>query len=460
MWSGRFERASNHHLMKTFNSSFHLDKRLYEEDIMCSIAYARGQFEAGLISKDDSESIENGLKKIKEEWEEGVFPVHEGQVDEDIHSAHERRLKATYFIRSRLGGSLQRGRSRNDQVATDMLLWLRKSSENIVNTIIQLIRICLDKAKTHIHIIMPGYTHLQKAQPIRWSHMMLSYVAMFERDLARLKYFQASINECPLGSGALSGNAFNMNRERMAGWLNFSRVSVNSIETVGNRDFVADFLYWASMFSIHCSRLSEDFILFSTREFKFVKLSEQFSTGSSLMPQKKNPDSLELVRGKCGQIMGKCFGFLTTMKGLPSSYSKDLQEDKQAMFDVHDCVLNIIEIIKGVIESLQINEESCVNALSPELLATDLAYYLTKKGVAFRDAHFIVGQLVLKAEQLHCEISQLSLDQLQTISSHFSEDVKNIWNYERSVEQYKSTGGTSISAIQAQINYFEEMINL
>lgn len=448
LWGGRFE-TGNDDLMKMFNASLPIDKRLWREDIIGSKAWARSIQKVNIISKEELELIVNGLESIHAEWEGGNFVEKEN--DEDIHTANERRLRE---IIGDTAMKLHTGRSRNDQVATDMRLWLNTNVKQIEVNLILLIKAFLNRAQAEIDVLMPGYTHLQRAQPIRWSHLLLSYVAALDRDFDRLKQYHERINVCPLGSGAIAGNPFLIDRESLAKDLNFLHASYNSIDSTANRDFIYELLFINSSIATCLSKFAEDFIIYNTKEFSFIKLSDAYCTGSSLMPQKKNADSLELIRGKTGRLFGKLSGFLMTVKSIPTSYNKDLQEDKECVFDSFDTVNYLIRIATGVIETLTINEDNMRKALSIDLLATDLAYYLVRKGVPFRKAHTLSGQCVGLAEKLNCSLDQLTLNQLKEISESFDTDVDKVYNFEQSVEQYKSLGGTSKTAVQQQINHF------
>eukprot|EP00794_Sanderia_malayensis_P011392 gene11392-12578_t len=294
---------------------------------------------------------------------------------------------------------------------------------------VDFISVFVTRAKSEVDILMPGYTHLQRAQPIRWSHWLLS--------------------------GALAGNPFGVNRTLLAKELDFPNIMENSLDGTSDRDFIADFLFWATQTMIHLSKLSEDLIVYTSKEFGFVTLSDAYSTGSSLMPQKKNPDSLELIRGKSGRVFGNCSGFLMTLKGLPSTFNKDLQEDKERLFDSVDTIRDVLLVATGTLSTLQVNKETCLKALSPDMLATDIAYYLVRKGVPFRDAHCLSGSVVTLAEKKNVSVNQLSVDDLKTIHALFDDDILKLWNYEHSVEQYTSQGGTSKSGIFEQITSLE-----
>lgn len=357
LWGGRFTGATDP-LMVAFNASISFDQKLAQVDLKGSIAYVESLFESGLISQDECLKLSDGLKKIAVEWNAGEFKILE--TDEDIHTANERRLEE---LIGQLAGKLHTGRSRNDQVATDVRLWLMDAVSEISMILKDLIKTCVKRAETEIDVLMPGYTHLQKAQPIRWSHYLMSFACLWESDLERLEQLKERCDSCPLGSGALAGNPFGIDRFNLAKRLGFSKVIRNSL--VGNsskidfigvsdRDFIVEFLSWASLMITHLSRWAEDLIIYSSGEFGFVKLSDAYSTGSSLMPQKKNPDSLELIRGKSGRIFGNLSGFLMTYKALPSTYNKDLQEDKEPLFDTVETIKGVLLISTGVISTLMV----------------------------------------------------------------------------------------------------------
>ncbi|XP_003729478.2 argininosuccinate lyase isoform X1 [Strongylocentrotus purpuratus] len=452
LWGGRFTGDTDP-VMEKFNASIEFDKRMWKADIVGSQAYVKAICKVGLVTEEERDLIDDGLTKVAQEWEKGEFTIQPG--DEDIHTANERRLKE--YIGS-VAGKLHTGRSRNDQCATDMRLWLRDSLECMYPMVKNLINVFIQRAREEVDVLMPGYTHMQRAQPIRWSHWLLSHATALQRDAQRLKELQARVNVMPLGGGALAGNPFNVDREFLAKELRFASPAPNSLDGTSGRDFVAEFLFWASLTMVHLSKVSEDLILYCSKEFGFVKLADAYSTGSSLMPQKKNADSLELIRGKTGRVFGKCSGFLMTMKGLPSTYNKDLQEDKEAMFDSYDTLTGVIQVATGVISTLTINPETMRAALSPDMLSTDLAYYLVRKGVPFREAHGLSGECVALAEQKTCSLTDLTLKDLQTIHPLFEEDVVGVWDYENSVEQYTSSGGTSKQCVLTQVEQLEQWI--
>ncbi|XP_023685120.2 argininosuccinate lyase isoform X2 [Paramormyrops kingsleyae] len=450
LWGGRFA-GSTDPIMEKFNASISYDQRMWDADIRGSKGYVKALQKAGLVSQEEMEKIVQGLDKISGEWAAGTFAIQ--PFDEDIHTANERRLKE---LIGDAAGKLHTGRSRNDQVVTDMRIWLRDAISTLKGDIMQLISTMVERAAAEINILFPGYTHMQRAQPIRWSHWILSHAVALSRDTDHLVEIRRRVNVLPLGSGAIAGNPFNIDRELLRKELSFDDVSINSMDAIGQRDFVAEFLFWASLCLTHLSKMSEDLILYTTKEFSFVSLSDAYSTGSSLMPQKKNADSLELIRSKSGRVFGRCAGFLMTLKGLPSTYNKDLQEDKEAMFDCYDTLHDVFQVAMGVISTLTINPTVMEAALSPDMLATDLAYYLVRKGVPFRDAHGCSGKAISLAESKNIPVNQLTLEDLRTVSPLFDSDVSVVWDYTSSVEQYSAPGGTARSSVSAQIQHLRD----
>lgn len=446
LWGGRFTGKTDP-LMEEFNASIGFDKRLWKVDIQGSQAYARALAQTGIISASEAEQIVDGLEAVAKEWESGNFVIQSG--DEDIHTANERRLSE---LIGPTAGKLHTGRSRNDQIATDIRLWLREEISTLQMHLRQLIAVTADRAAEEIDLLMPGYTHLQLAQPIRWSHWLLSHAWAWRRDAERLEQLAQRVNVMPLGSGALAGNPFAIDREQLATDLAFDDITHNSLDGVSDRDFIAEFLFWATMMMLHLSRLAEDLVIYSSREFGFVTLADAYSTGSSIMPQKKNPDALELLRGKSGRVLGSMTGLMATLKALPTSYNKDLQEDKEPLFDALHNVSGSLQIATGVISTLTVNPHALRAALSTEMLATDLAEYLVRKGVPFRETHHIAGSAVRMAENQAIPLSELSLDDLRTLHDAFTEDVNEVWNFETSVESRDVAGGTSRRAVLAQIN--------
>ena len=445
LWGGRFTGKTDP-LMEQFNASIVFDKQMWRVDLSGSQAYARALERAGLLTAAEAEQIVDGLEQVAGEWARGEFTIVEG--DEDIHTANERRL--TELIGS-VAGKLHTGRSRNDQVATDVRLWLREEIAHLRRHQRDLIATAVERAAEEIDILMPGYTHLQPAQPVRWSHWLLSHVWAWQRDASRLDELAARVNVMPLGSGALAGNPFAIDRVRLAEDLGFAGITYNSMDGVSDRDFIAEFLFWAALTMIHLSRLAEDLIVYSSHEFGFVTLADAYSTGSSLMPQKKNPDALELLRGKSGRSMGQLTGLMVTLKGLPSTYNKDLQEDKEPLFDAVTSLSGSLQIACGVLSTLAINPPFMRAALVPEMLATDLAEYLVRKGVPFRDAHHVAGAAVQMAELQGIPLSELDLTDLQKLHGAFDADVADVWSFERSVERRDVDGGSSQRSVLAQI---------
>uniref|UniRef100_A0ABI7XU76 Argininosuccinate lyase n=1 Tax=Felis catus TaxID=9685 RepID=A0ABI7XU76_FELCA len=432
LWGGRFVGAVDP-IMEKFNSSIAYDRHLWEVDVQGSKAYSRGLEKAGLLTKAEMDQILHGLDKVAEEWAQGTFKLSPN--DEDIHTANERRLKE---LIGETAGKLHTGRSRNDQVVTDLRLWMRQNCSKLSTLLWELIRTMVDRAEAERDVLFPGYTHLQRAQPIRWSHWILSHAVALTRDSERLLEVQKRVNVLPLGSGAIAGNPLGVDRELLQAELNFGAITLNSMDATSERDFVAEFLFWASLCMTHLSRMAEDLILYGTKEFSFVQLSDAYSTGSSLMPQKKNPDSLELIRSKAGRVFGR--------------------EDKEAVFEVSDTMSAVLQVATGVISTLQIHRENMARALSPDMLATDLAYYLVRKGMPFRQAHEASGKAVFMAETKGVALNQLSLKELQTISPLFSGDVSHVWDYGHSVEQYAALGGTARASVDWQIGQVRALL--
>lgn len=445
LWGGRFARPTDT-LVRQFHDSFPFDVRLYNEDITGSIAWAKGLVKADILTEAEANTIIVGLEQVRVEFDEDRFVADAG--DEDIHTAVERRLTE---IVGPVGGKLHTGRSRNDQVATDFRLWTMQAIEQIQVQLAQLQLAIINNAEANLMVPMPGYTHLQHAQPVTWGHWLLSHFWPFQRDQQRWSEVLARTAVCPLGSAAFAGSAFPIDREFLAEELGFKGITPNSQDGVSDRDFVADFLYAAAMTGLHLSRLSEQLAIYSSTEFGFVRLDDAYSTGSSIMPQKKNPDTLELTRGKSGRLLGHLTGFLATIKGLPSSYDKDLQEDKEPMFDAFDTLDLALPVMAGVIETLNINESNMAAQLEPGLLATDLADYLVKRGLPFRQAHHIIGEVVQTAENRNIEITDLTLADLQGISELFGDDVTAVFNFQSSLNSRSVPGGTSEEALRKQI---------
>ncbi|NP_001297344.1 delta-1 crystallin [Anas platyrhynchos] len=452
LMGGRFV-GSTDPIMQMLSTSISTEQRLSEVDIQASIAYAKALEKAGILTKTELEKILSGLEKISEELSKGVIVVT--QSDEDIQTANERRLKE---LIGDIAGKLHTGRSRNEQVVTDLKLFMKNSLSIISTHLLQLIKTLVERAAIEIDVILPGYTHLQKAQPIRWSQFLLSHAVALTRDSERLGEVKKRINVLPLGSGALAGNPLDIDREMLRSELEFASISLNSMDAISERDFVVEFLSVATLLLIHLSKMAEDLIIYSTSEFGFLTLSDAFSTGSSLMPQKKNPDSLELIRSKAGRVFGRLASILMVLKGLPSTYNKDLQEDKEAVIDVVDTLTAVLQVATGVISTLQISKENMEKALTPEMLATDLALYLVRKGMPFRQAHTASGKAVHLAETKGIAINNLTLEDLKSISPLFSSDVSQVFNFVNSVEQYTALGGTAKSSVTTQIEQLRELM--
>ncbi|QPG73527.1 argininosuccinate lyase [Brettanomyces nanus] len=455
LWGGRFTGATDP-LMDLYNASLPYDKKMYAADLEGTRVYTMGLEKLGLLTSTELTEIHRGLTQINDEWISGKFEEKPG--DEDIHTANERRLGE--IIGRHIAGKVHTGRSRNDQVAVDMRLFVRGELTKVSNHLRTLIQTLIKRAEKEIDYLMPGYTHLQRAQPIRWSHWLSMYATYFTEDYKRLQQVIDRLNVCPLGAGAIAGHPYGIDREFIAKELGFKGVIGNSMAAVSDRDFVMETLFWISLFMNHISRFSEDLIIYSSGEFHFVSLADAYSTGSSLMPQKKNPDSLELLRGKSGRAFGSLAGFMMSMKGIPSTYDKDMQEDKEPLFDAMTTVEHSILIATGVISTLKANNRDMEAALSMDMLATDLADYLVLKGVPFRETHYISGECVRAAEESHLSgIDQLSLDQFQKIDKRFGPDVFQTFDFERSVEKRDATGGTAKIAVLKQLHQLQQYLS-
>ena len=445
LWGGRFE-GNPDDLMERFNASIGFDWRLWAADIKGSMAYARALERAGLLTVDERDRLIQGLQAVAREFEAEEFEIRPS--DEDIHTAVERRLGE---LIGQVAGKLHTGRSRNDQVATDLRLYLMREIPGLRQLLTNLQEAILVKAEQHLEVIMPGYTHLQRAQPVLFSHWLMSYFWMLQRDRGRLDDLEKRVAVLPLGTGALAGHALGIDRQFLAAELGFRAVCENSLDAVSDRDFVAEFLFWAALLQTHLSRLAEDLIIWSSAEFGFVELDEAYATGSSLMPQKKNPDSLELLRGKVGRMVGHLVALLTTLKGLPSTYNKDLQEDKEPLFDALDTLKLALPVAAGMVRTLRVNAEAMAAALDDAMLATDLADYLVRRGVPFRQSHELVGRAVRRAEALGLSLRELPLAEFQAISDVFEEDLYAVFDHRRSVEARDSYGGTATAAVRQQM---------
>jgi argininosuccinate lyase len=445
LWGGRFSEPSDADL-RALNDSLDFDKRFYAHDITGSISYSRALAQAGVITHEEAEAIIKGLQAVLAEFNAGTFKFD--AADEDIHTAVERRLSE---LAGAVGGKLHTGRSRNDQVATDFRLWAMAAMNEVDHLVNQLQMVLVEQAERYLNILLPGYTHMQPAQPITISHWLMSFFWMLARDRERLADAHKRASVLPLGSGALAGTPYPINREAIARALGFREVSQNSLDAVSDRDFVAEFLFALALMGTHLSRLAEDTIIYSNPSFGFITLHDRYSTGSSLMPQKRNADPMELARGKAGRLIGNLMGLLTVLKGLPSTYNKDLQEDKEALFDSVDTVKLVLPIVTAIVKTYQFNPGKMADALKDDLLATDLADYLVKKGMPFRQAHHVVGQAVRLAGERNITLSQLSLEDLIPLSNLFEADVKSVFDFEESVARRNTSGGTAPQAVSQQI---------
>ena len=454
LWGGRFS-GTTADLMRAFNDSISFDVRLWEADINGSQAYAGALAKAGIITEAEADQLKDGLQQVRREFEDGQFEIK--PLDEDIHTAVERRLSE---LAGDVAGKLHTGRSRNDQVATDTRLWLHAELSDLRAYLVACLASLVAQAQDHLDVILPGYTHLQQAQPIRFSHWLLNYAWKLDRDVTRLDQVAAQVNVLPLGSGALAGNPVGIDRQFLADALGFAAVSANSLDAVADRDYIAEFISWAAITQTHLSSLAEDLIIYSSSEFGFVELADAYSTGSSLMPQKKNPDSLELIRGKTGRIIGNLTGLLTALKGLPSTYNKDLQEDKEALFDTVDTMAMTLQVMAGVVETLTVNSDRMAQAMNSHLLATELADYLVSKGLPFRQAHEVVGRVVQLSLSTDQALWSMPLQVYQSISPLFERDVHERLDFERAVERYNSPGGSGLPAVVAQIEALQDDYDL
>lgn len=450
LWGGRF-RTPTHKMVEAFTASIGFDRRLYRYDIEGSIAHAKMLAKQGIINKKDEKAIIRTLRDILKDIEKGKFVFH--HEDEDIHMAIEKALIARA---PEAGGKLHAGRSRNDQVSLDLRMYLREEIEETLNLVAALKLQFIAMAKTEIGTIMPGYTHLQKAQPVLLSHYFLAYWEMLDRDEERLRECSKRVNVMPLGSAALAGTGLPIDRAYTARELKFPEVSRNSMDAVSDRDYVAEFIFVASLIMMHLSRFCEDVILWSTAEFDFLEISDAFTTGSSIMPQKKNPDVAELVRGKTGRVYGNLVALLTLMKGLPMTYNRDLQEDKEPLFDTVDSLKGCLAIITEMIKHLTFKRERMQEEASGGFsAATDVAEYLVMKGVPFRESHGIVGRLVAHCLEKNKEISDLTIREFQRFHEAFEKDIVERISVKNVVDARKSIGGTSEKMVLTRIKEIE-----
>jgi argininosuccinate lyase len=453
LWGGRFTKETNK-LVEKFTASISFDQKLAKEDIAGSLAHVQMLGECGIIPMEDAQKIKDGLLSIKKLVDD--HKVEFSVEDEDIHMNIEKLLIEKI---GPVGGKLHTGRSRNDQVATDMHLYLRTKTTEIIKLIEDVQQSLIEQAKEHVQTLIPGYTHLQRAQPVSFARHLMAYFWMFERDKERLIDSLKRINWLPLGSGALAGTTFPINRERVAELLGFETVYPNSMDAVSDRDFILEFLSIGSIIMTHISRLSEELVIWSSQEFQFVELDDSFCTGSSIMPQKKNPDVPELLRGKTGRAYGNLIGLLTVLKGLPLAYNKDLQEDKEGMFDTVETLEGSLMLLAPMIETMTVNKDVMRKAINNDFSnATDIADYLVRKGLPFRDAHEVIGKIVLYSIQSNKFLLDLSFEEYQGFSPLFEEDIYVVLAPEHVVGVRNSFGGTAPEQVEKQIKLAEEKL--
>ena len=454
MWGGRFA-AGPDAIMEAINASISFDQRMAAQDIAGSRAHAAMLAAQDIISDSDADAIRKGLLTVLSEIEGGTFAYSTAL--EDIHMNVEARLKE---VIGEPAGRLHTGRSRNDQVATDFKLWTRDQFDAAESGLLALIKALLGQAEAGADWVMPGFTHLQTAQPVTWGHHMMAYVEMFGRDLSRMRDARARMNESPLGAAALAGTSFPIDRDMTAQALGFDRPAANSLDAVSDRDFALEFLSAASICAMHLSRFAEELVIWSSAQFRFVTLSDRFSTGSSIMPQKKNPDAAELIRAKIGRIMGANVALMMVMKGLPLAYNKDMQEDKEQDFDGADNLMLALAAMEGMVKDMSANRESLAAAAGSGFsTATDLADWLVRVlGLPFRDAHHITGSLVALAEQNGCDLPDLTLEQMQSAHGDISADVFDVLGVENSVNSRMSYGGTAPAQVRAQVARWKGII--
>lgn len=451
LWGGRFTKETNE-LVNNFNASISFDQKFYKQDIQGSIAHATMLATQGIISEDEGKQITDGLKGILSDIESGKLEITDEY--EDIHTF----MEATLIERiGDAGKKLHTGRSRNDQVALDMRLYTRDEVKNVDEEVRELMEVILRIIKENVDTYMPGFTHLQKAQPVTVAHHFSAYFEMFRRDRSRLHDIYNRMNYCPLGAGALAGTTYPLNREMTAELLGFAGPTLNSMDSVSDRDYVIEFLSALSTIMMHLSRFSEEICIWNSNEYKFIELDDAFSTGSSIMPQKKNPDIAELVRGKTGRVYGALMSILTTMKGIPLAYNKDMQEDKELTFDAIDTVKGCVSLFKGMIDTMKFNDTRMEDSAKKGFTnATDAADYLVKKGVPFRDAHGIVGQLVLMCIDKGIALDDLSLDEYKKISPVFEEDVYEAISLKTCVEKRLTLGAPGPDVMNKVIGLYDE----
>ncbi|WP_046178569.1 argininosuccinate lyase [Domibacillus tundrae] len=453
LWGGRFQKSAEE-WVDEFGASISFDQELVFEDIEGSIAHVTMLGETGILTTEEMDQIKSGLEALKKKVEAGEIEFSVSL--EDIHLNLEKALIDSI---GPVGGKLHTGRSRNDQVATDMHLYLKKQVKDIIGLISQFQSVLVEKADKHKETIAPGYTHLQRAQPISFGHHLMTYFWMLQRDKERYTEALKRIDMSPLGAGALAGTTFPIDRQRSAELLGFAGVYQNSMDAVSDRDFILEFLSASSILMMHMSRFAEEIILWSSQEFRFIEMDDTFSTGSSIMPQKKNPDMAELIRGKTGRVYGNLFSLLTILKGLPLAYNKDMQEDKEGMFDTVHTVLGSLKIFAGMVDTMAVNEDRMKDAVQNDFSnATELADYLAAKGIPFREAHEITGKLVFTCIQKGCFLLDLSIEELKEASNVIEEDIYGVLSPYEAVKRRKSLGGTGFDQVENQIQAARELL--
>ena len=455
LWGGRFSKSTDE-MINEFQASIAFDKRMYHEDIAGSIAHATMLAKCGILSSEDKDAIVAGLKEILVSIEKGEFSFDVAL--EDIHMNIEKRLTDAI---GEAGGRLHTARSRNDQVALDTHMYVRREIVNVAKLVADMQQALVETAEKYSDVIMPGYTHLQRAQPILFSHHMLAYFSMLSRDFDRLKGAYERADIMPLGAGALAGTTFPINREYVASQLNFETVYANSLDAVSDRDYILEFLSAASILMMHLSRLSEETILWCSREYSFIELDDAHCTGSSMMPQKKNPDVSELVRGKTGRVIGHLMAMLTTTKGLPLAYNKDLQEDKEGLFDTIDTVKFSLAVYAQILRGMKVNKNVMFKAVSEDFSnATDLADYLVKKGLPFRQAHAVSGKAVHDCIEKKQWLQDMTMAEFKALSPLFDDDIREAIKPETCVANRNSLGGTSYRQVENQLKFAKDLIDV
>ena len=453
LWGSRMGKEPDAAFSR-LSDSFSFDRRLYGEDVDASLAWARALGRARVLTESEVEALVAGLEEVRGTLADPAFePL---PTDEDIHTAVERLLTEQV---GPVAGKLHTGRSRNDQVATDFRLWVMRACDRIEVAILDLARAMVQSARAGVDLPMPGYTHMRPAQPVTWGHWMLSAFWPLIRSRDRFALARASASILPLGSAALAGTAYPIDRQAIADDLGFESVSPNSIDAISDRDFAVEYLFAAAMLGVNLSRQAEGLILYSGPEYGFVELDEGYTSGSSLMPQKRNPGALELTRAKAGRLVGHLTGLLTTLKGLPSAYDNDLQEDKPPVFDAHDTLLEVLPVLTGLIGTLQLHPSRMAAAITPDMLSTDLADYLVGKGLPFREAHAVAGKVVRVADEKQVALDQVALEELRELDGRFERDVVEVFDVDAALERRSSLGGTAPSAVRDQLKAAEEILS-